>query len=103
MLKVDSDDYFSVLLHARSHIHLEVLKSVYIHVQRSVLCAQKQFVKPLHLFHSYCTRITLTSCAEKRFCDKKSCVFLLSSGIDASPTPHRIFNVNIKYNYILSC
>ena len=30
------DDYFSVLSRARSHRHLEVLESVYIHVQRPV-------------------------------------------------------------------
>ena len=30
------DDYFSVLSRARSHRHLEVLESAYIHVQRPV-------------------------------------------------------------------
>ena len=40
---------FTVLSRAISRKHLEVLESVYIHVQRPVLCVQKQFVTPLHL------------------------------------------------------
>ena len=48
--KLYSDDCFSV--RTRSRKHLEVLKSVYIHVQRPVLCVQKQFVTLLHLFRS---------------------------------------------------
>ena len=47
------DDCFSVLSRARSCRHLEVLESVYIHVQRPNLCVQKETVKPLLLFKSH--------------------------------------------------
>ena len=41
------DDCFSVLPRARSRHHLEVLKSVYILVQRLDLCGQKETEAPL--------------------------------------------------------
>ena len=40
--KLYSDDCFSISSRARSRKHLEVLKYVYIHVPRPVLCAQAQ-------------------------------------------------------------
>ena len=52
-VKAYCDDCFSVLPRARSCRHLEVLESVYIHVQRPNLCVQKETVKPLLLFKSY--------------------------------------------------
>ena len=52
-VKAYCDDCFSVLSHARSRRHLEVLESVYIHVQRPDLCVQKETVKPLLLFKSH--------------------------------------------------
>ena len=51
--KAYCDDCFSVLSRARSCRHLEVLESVYIHVQRPNLCVQKETVKPLLLFKSH--------------------------------------------------
>ena len=51
--KAYCDDCFSVLSRARSCRHLEVLESVYIHVQRPSLCVQKETVKPLLLFKSH--------------------------------------------------
>ena len=50
--KAYCDDCFSVLSRARSCRHLEVLESVYIHVQRPNLCVQKETVKQL-LFKSH--------------------------------------------------
>ena len=47
------EDCFSVLSRARSRRHLEVLESVYMHVQRPDLCVQKETVKPLLLFKSH--------------------------------------------------
>ena len=51
--KAYCDDCFNVLSRARSCRHLEVLESVYIHVQRPNLCVQKETVKPLLLFKSH--------------------------------------------------
>ena len=52
------DDCFSVLSCATScRCHLEVLKSVYIHVQRPNLCIQKETVKPLLLFKFHLARV----------------------------------------------
>ena len=51
--KLHSGDCFSVLSRARSRKYLEVLESVYIHVQCPDLCVQKQFVTLLHLFRSH--------------------------------------------------
>ena len=51
--KAYNDDCFSVLSRARSCRHLEVLESVYIHVQRPNLYVQKETVKPLLLFKSH--------------------------------------------------
>ena len=42
--KLYSDNFFSVLSRARSRKHLEVLESVFIHIQCPDLCVQKQFV-----------------------------------------------------------
>ena len=50
--KAYCDGCYSVLSPARSR-HLEVLESVYIHVQRPDLCVQKETVKPLLLFKSH--------------------------------------------------
>ena len=50
--KLYRDDWFSVFSRARSRKHVEILESAYIHVQRSVLCVQKQFVALLHLLRS---------------------------------------------------
>ena len=46
-LVFDCDDCFSVLSRARFLRHLEVLESVYIHVQCPDLCVQKETVKSL--------------------------------------------------------
>ena len=51
--KAYCDDCFSVLSRARSRRHLDVLESVYSHVQRPNLCVQKETVKPLLLFKSH--------------------------------------------------
>ena len=42
-----------VFYHVLGRRHLEVLESVYIHVQRPKLCVQKETVKPLLLFKSH--------------------------------------------------
>ena len=49
-----SDSDFSVLTHARSNCHLNVLESVYIHHLNPELCKQKSFVWNLQLhFYSH--------------------------------------------------
>ena len=50
--KAYCDGFYSVLSPARSR-HVEVLESVYIHVQRPDLCVQRETVKPLLLFKSH--------------------------------------------------
>ena len=56
--KAYSDDCFSVLWRARSRCPLEVLESVYIHVQRPNLCVQEETVKPLLLFKSHLATVS---------------------------------------------
>ena len=43
---------FSVLVRGCSRQHLDVLKAVFIHHPKPVLCRQKTHVKALHLFRS---------------------------------------------------
>jgi len=52
---VYSDESFVPLSRGRSHLHLDVLESVYIKVQRPVLCRQKNYIAPLHLYSSSLT------------------------------------------------
>ena len=56
--KAYCDSCLSVLSRARSRRHLEVLESVYIHVQHPDLWVQKETVKPLLLFKSHLAPVT---------------------------------------------
>ena len=49
--KTYTDDNFQIIGQARSSFHLDVLESVYIKTQNSVLCRQKEFVFSLKLFN----------------------------------------------------
>ena len=48
--KTYTDDNFRIIGQARSSFHLSVLESVYIKIQNSVVCRQKEFVFSLGLF-----------------------------------------------------